>query len=69
MAVFREPRIDEVSQLVHVRVDDVDAHHVRAVERGATILQPPATYPYGERQYTAADLPAIDGRSRSRWTT
>jgi uncharacterized glyoxalase superfamily protein PhnB len=38
-----------------VRVDDVDAHHARAGERGARILGPPADYPYGERQYTAQD--------------
>ncbi|HET7233804.1 MAG TPA: VOC family protein [Longimicrobium sp.] len=38
-----------------VRVDDVDAHHARAVEHGARILQPPADHAYGERQYTALD--------------
>ena len=41
---------------VMVRVDDVDAHHERASERGAQILGAPADYPYGERQYTAVDL-------------
>jgi uncharacterized glyoxalase superfamily protein PhnB len=41
---------------VMVRVDGVDAHYVRASERGAQILGPPADYPYGERQYTAVDL-------------
>jgi uncharacterized glyoxalase superfamily protein PhnB len=40
---------------VMVRVDDVDAHHERARERGAQILGPPADHPYGERQYTAVD--------------
>jgi len=40
---------------VMVRVDDVDAHHARSVEHGARILRPPTDYPYGERQYTAAD--------------
>jgi uncharacterized protein (DUF952 family)/uncharacterized glyoxalase superfamily protein PhnB len=39
-----------------VKVDDVDAHHSRAVDRGATILDAPHDYPYGERQYTAEDL-------------
>lgn len=47
---------------VHVRVDDADAHHDRAVAAGARIVSPPSDYPYGERQYTAED-PA--GR---RWT-
>ena len=40
---------------VMVRVDDVDAHHKRASERGVRILGPPTDYPYGERQYTAED--------------
>jgi uncharacterized glyoxalase superfamily protein PhnB len=39
-----------------VRVEDVDQHHERSVRRGARILRPPATYPYGERQYTAEDF-------------
>jgi uncharacterized glyoxalase superfamily protein PhnB len=40
---------------VMVRIDDVDGHHERALERGAQIVQAPADYPYGERQYTVAD--------------
>jgi uncharacterized glyoxalase superfamily protein PhnB len=40
---------------VMVRVDDVNAHHARASERGARILGPPTDYPYGERQYTARE--------------
>lgn len=34
-----------------VRVDDADAHHARARERGAVILEPPGDRPFGERQY------------------
>ena len=41
---------------VMVRVEDVDAHYERASQRGARIIQPPADYSYGERQYTAEDL-------------
>jgi uncharacterized glyoxalase superfamily protein PhnB len=47
-----EPR---VAAAVLVRVEDADSHHEQAVRSGAQILQPPANYPYGERQYTAAD--------------
>ena len=47
---------------VMVRVDDVDSHHARAVRRGARVLEAPADYPFGERQYTVEDLA---GR---RWT-
>ena len=38
-----------------VRVDDLDAHHAQAVASGARIVQEPADFPYGERQYTAED--------------
>jgi uncharacterized glyoxalase superfamily protein PhnB len=47
---------------VLVRVEDVNAHHARAVENGARILRPPTDYPFGERQYSAADL------GGHRWT-
>lgn len=39
-----------------VRVEDVDSHCERAREQGARILREPADYPYGERQYTVADV-------------
>ncbi|MDQ6806746.1 MAG: VOC family protein [Actinomycetota bacterium] len=57
--VVTEPRTSKVlagRQSVMVRVDDACAHHDRARGRGATILQPPKDFPYGERQYTAEDL-------------
>jgi uncharacterized glyoxalase superfamily protein PhnB len=47
---------------VMVRIDDVSGHHRRAVELGARIVELPADQPYGERQYTVADL---EGR---QWT-
>ena len=47
---------------VMVRIDDVDRHHERAQQRGARIVQPPADYPYGERQYTVEDP------GGNRWT-
>lgn len=40
---------------VMVRVDDVDAHYERVRAGGARVLDAPADYPYGERQYTAED--------------
>jgi len=47
---------------VMVRIDDVDAHHERVRQRGALIVQAPADYPYGERQYTVEDP------GGNRWT-
>lgn len=52
---FRPPRPDEVTQLVHVAVEDVDQHFEHAKGHGARILEPPADKPFGERQYTAQD--------------
>ncbi len=39
-----------------VRVEDVNNHHDRSKKGGARILQPPADYPFGERQYMVEDL-------------
>lgn len=41
---------------VYVAVDDVDAHHRRAVEHGAEILMPPTDQDYGSRDYMARDI-------------
>ncbi|MFJ8834518.1 VOC family protein [Streptomyces sp. NPDC102424] len=40
---------------VYVVVDDVDAHHARAVEHGVEILMPPTDLSYGSRDYMARD--------------
>jgi len=60
--IVRELRENEVAaQLglghsVLIRVDDADAHCLRARNCGAIVKENPATYPYGERQYSAEDL-------------
>ncbi|MFH0521202.1 VOC family protein [Streptomyces sp. M41] len=41
---------------VYVVVEDVDAHHRRAVEHGAEILMPPTDQDYGSRDYMARDI-------------
>jgi uncharacterized glyoxalase superfamily protein PhnB len=46
---------DWLSHSVMVRVADIDRHYERAERTGARIVNPPADYPYGERQYTAED--------------
>ncbi len=61
-AEFRPPQPGHVSHSVMVRVEDVNRHHDHARERGASILQPPTDYPFGERQYIAQDL------AGHRWT-
>ena len=39
-----------------VRVEHVDRHCEHAIQHGARVLQPPADYPYGERQYSVEDF-------------
>jgi uncharacterized glyoxalase superfamily protein PhnB len=56
------PLRDKAGHSVMVRVEDVNSHHERALQHGARILEPPADYPYGERQYTAEDT------AGHRWT-
>ena len=40
---------------VSVSVEDVDAHHARAVERGASVEYGPVDQPYGVREYATRD--------------
>jgi uncharacterized glyoxalase superfamily protein PhnB len=47
---------------VMVPVADVDAHHAQAIASGATVVSAPATYPFGERQYSVLDV------GGHRWT-
>jgi uncharacterized glyoxalase superfamily protein PhnB len=44
------------SGLVHVYVDDVDAHFERAKAAGAEIIMEPTDQEYGDRRYDAYDL-------------
>ncbi|KIF70464.1 hypothetical protein HY68_20815 [Streptomyces sp. AcH 505] len=40
---------------VYVVIEDVDAHHARAVEQGVEILMAPTDQDYGSRDYIARD--------------
>lgn len=44
------------TQSLYLVVDDVDAHHARAVRGGAEIILPPTTQDYGGRDYTCRDI-------------
>jgi uncharacterized glyoxalase superfamily protein PhnB len=53
---YRDPaRAGGATVIVHIYVDDVDAHHRRASEAGATIVREPADEEYGDRRYDAED--------------
>lgn len=40
---------------IMVRLNNIDEHYAQSVRKSVTIINPPADYPYGERQYTAVD--------------
>jgi uncharacterized glyoxalase superfamily protein PhnB len=41
--------------MLNVFVDDVDAHHARAVVAGANVIFAPIDQPYGQREYGVSD--------------
>lgn len=47
---------------IMVRIENADAHYERAKSAGARVSGPPASYPYGERQYSVQDF------AGHRWT-
>lgn len=55
-ALSSPTRLGASSATMAVMVDDVDAHHDRAVRAGAQIRYPPVDQPYGFREYGAVDL-------------
>ena len=50
------PPTGHVAHLLKIRVADVDAAFERARTHGATVLQEPTDYEYGERECTFEDL-------------
>jgi uncharacterized glyoxalase superfamily protein PhnB len=53
--LYSPQKLDGLHAQVIVEVDDVDAHHRRAREAGATIAAEPADQPHGARMYRALD--------------
>ena len=53
---YKNPKnADHYTSLVHVYVDDVDAHFERAKAAGAEIVMEPTDQEYGDRRYDAKD--------------
>ena len=53
---LQSPRqLGGVSHKINVYVDDVDAHHARAISEGAVEKRPLETTEYGERRYEVID--------------
>ncbi|MGW5849453.1 VOC family protein [Streptomyces sp. NPDC055254] len=53
--VFDQAMVDAGPSGVYVVVEDVDAHHRRAVEHGVEVLMEPTDQDYGSRDYMARD--------------
>jgi PhnB protein len=54
---YKNPaRLGGLTVLIHVYVDDVDAHYAKAKASGAVIVAEPEDKPYGDRTYAAKDL-------------
>ena len=53
---YRNPkRLGTTTGSVYVYVEDVDAHHTRAVGAGAEVIEEPTDQEYGDRRYGAVD--------------
>jgi MerR family transcriptional regulator, thiopeptide resistance regulator len=53
---YQSPRsLGAVSSMTVVDVDDADAHHSFAVQKGADLISSPVDQPYGVREYGARD--------------
>jgi len=52
---FRNPSEVGRTFLVHILVDDADAHYERAKAAGARIIEEPNDLPFGHRRYGCAD--------------
>jgi uncharacterized glyoxalase superfamily protein PhnB len=52
---FRNPSEVGRTSLVHILVDDADAHYERAKAAGARIIEEPNDLPFGHRRYGCAD--------------
>ncbi len=53
---YRNPKRSGVcSSMIYMYVDDVYAHHDRAVAAGAVIVEAPTDQAYGDRRYMAED--------------
>ena len=50
------PAAGSVTQIIKVRVADVDAAFARARDAGAQVITEPTTYEYGERSCELEDL-------------
>ncbi len=56
-----------VTQALALHIDDVDAHHVRALAAGATIVREPCTDDYGDDYWADRTYGALDPEGHLWW--
>lgn len=67
--LFRSPMSSGggVTQALMLFVDDVDAHHARAIAAGARVVREPATNDYGPQYWTDRSYGALDLEGHLWW--
>jgi uncharacterized glyoxalase superfamily protein PhnB len=55
LALHSPRALGGATHCMYLVVDDVDAHHRRALEAGAEIVRRPGDTPYGSREYVCRD--------------
>lgn len=67
--MYRSPRSLDggVTQALALHVDDVDAHHARAVQAGAKVVREPRTDDYGDDYWSDRTYGAVDPEGHLWW--
>jgi uncharacterized glyoxalase superfamily protein PhnB len=55
LVVIEKGKLPDSTYSIMLHVEDVDSHFEHARQAGATVINPPADYPFGERQCTLED--------------
>jgi len=68
-ALYRSPRTTggTVTQALAFYIDDVDAHHARAVEKGAQVVRALETSDYGDDYWSDRSYGALDLEGHLWW--
>jgi uncharacterized glyoxalase superfamily protein PhnB len=67
--LYRSPRAlgGGITQALALHIDDVDAHHARAVAAGAKIVRAPTTSDYGDDYWSDRSYGALDPEGHLWW--
>jgi uncharacterized glyoxalase superfamily protein PhnB len=67
--IYRSPRSigGGITQAIAIHLDDVEAHHARAVKEGARIVREPITNDYGDDYWADRSYGALDPEGHLWW--